>query len=107
MQSIFRIKLLKPNFLTSTEGISLLYSEIFGFLGGCFTTFGYVPQFVRIMKLKSAREISLPFTLSFLAGATFWLTYGLLLSLMPVILWNSAGIIFLCLLLYGKLKYGR
>jgi len=85
----------------------LLYSEIFGFLGGFLTTFGYVPQFVRILKLKSAREISLPFTLLFLGGAASWLAYGVLLNLMPVILWNLAGIIFLCMLLYGKIKYGR
>ena len=107
MQSIYvRIRLLNANFLSSTEVISLLYSEIFGLLGGALTTFGYIPQLVRILKLKSAREISLPFTLSFLAGATCWLAYGVVLSLMPVILWNSAGIIFLCMLLYGKLKYG-
>jgi MtN3 and saliva related transmembrane protein len=87
--------------------MNLPYAEIFGLVGGALTTFGYVPQFVRIMKLKSAREISLPFTLSFLAGAICWLVYGLLLGLLPVILWNSAGVIFLSLLLYGKLKYGR
>jgi MtN3 and saliva related transmembrane protein len=91
----------------SIEGVRLLYIEIFGLLGGALTTFGYVPQLLRILKLKSAREISLPFTLSFLAGAICWLTYGVLLSLLSVILWNSAGIIFLSLLLYGKVKYGR
>ena len=91
----------------SIEGIRLLYIEIFGLLGGALTTFGYVPQLLRILKLKSAREISLPFTLSFLAGAICWLTYGVLLSLVSVILWNSAGIIFLGMLLYGKLKYGK
>jgi MtN3 and saliva related transmembrane protein len=100
-------RFLNINFLTVAEGISLQYSEILGLLGGALTTFGYVPQFVRILKLKSAHEISLPFTLSFLAGAICWLSYGVLHGLMPVILWNSAGIVFLCLLLYGKLKYGR
>ena len=85
----------------------MLYSEILGLLGGALTTLGYIPQLVRILKLKRAREISLPFTLSFLAGAACWLTYGVLLGLMPVILWNSAGIVLLCMLLYGKLKYGR
>jgi MtN3 and saliva related transmembrane protein len=85
----------------------LLYGEVLGLVGGALTTFGYVPQLVRILKLKSAREISLPFTLSFLAGAMCWLAYGALLNLMPVILWNSAGIIFLTMLLFGKLKYGR
>jgi len=85
----------------------LLHIEIFGLLGGALTTFGYIPQLLRILKLKSAREISLPFTLSFLAGAICWLTYGVLLSLVSVILWNSAGIVFLGMLLYGKLKYGK
>jgi MtN3 and saliva related transmembrane protein len=85
----------------------MLYAELFGFLGGALTSFGYIPQLVRILKLKSAREISLPFTLSFLAGALCWLTYGILLGLVPVILWNLAGCIFLCTLLYGKMKYGR
>ena len=85
----------------------MLYIEILGFLGGALTTFGYIPQLIRILKLKSAREISLPFTLSFLAGAACWLTYGVLLGLTPVILWNSAGIILLCTLLYAKLRYRR
>ena len=101
------IRLLNPNFLSNAEENRLLYSEILGFLGGALTTLGYIPQLIRILKLKSAREISLPFTLSFLAGAACWLTYGVLLGLMPVILWNSAGTILLCTLLYVKLKYGR
>jgi MtN3 and saliva related transmembrane protein len=91
----------------SIEKVRLLYIEIFGLLGEALTTFDYVPQLLRILKLKSAREISLPFTLSFLAGAICWLTYGILLSLVSIILSNSAGIIFLDMLLYGKLKYGR
>jgi MtN3 and saliva related transmembrane protein len=85
----------------------MLISEFLGFLGGALTSLGYIPQLVRIFKLKSAREISVPFTLLFLAGAACWLTYGILLGLMPVILWNSAGSVLLCILLYGKLKYGR
>jgi len=85
----------------------LLFSEILGLLGGALVTLGYIPQLVRILKLKSAREISLPFTLSLLLGSVCWFTYGVLLGLMPIILWNSAGIVFLCMILYGKLKYGR
>jgi uncharacterized protein with PQ loop repeat len=36
-----------------------------------------------------------------------WLAYGVLLRLMPVILWNAIGALFAATLLYGKLKYGR
>ena len=85
----------------------MLYGEIFGLIGGALTSFGYVPQLIRILRLKSAKEISLPFTLSFLAGGICWLTYGVLQDLLPVILWNAAGILFLSILLYGKQKYGR
>jgi MtN3 and saliva related transmembrane protein len=85
----------------------VLFSEFLGFLGGALTSLGYIPQLVRIFKLKSAHEISLPFTFAFLVGALCWLTYGILSSLMPVIIWNSAGVILLCILVYGKIKYGK
>jgi MtN3 and saliva related transmembrane protein len=100
-------KIITSRHSMSIEKVRLLYIEIFGLLGEALTTFDYVPQLLRILKLKSAREISLPFTLSFLAEAICWLTYGILLSLVSIILSNSAGIIFLDMLLYGKLKYGR
>ncbi len=82
------------------------YAEVLGFLGGMFITVGYIPQLARILKLKSAREISLPFTCLFLAGGACWLAYGALYGLVPVILWNSAGIALLLALLAAKLKYG-
>lgn len=85
----------------------MLISEFLGFLGGAFTSLGYIPQLLRILKLKSAHEISLPFTLLFLTGGLCWLTYGILSDLPPVILWNAVGVALLCVLLYGKLKYGR
>jgi MtN3 and saliva related transmembrane protein len=97
-------KIITSRHSMSIEKVRLLYIEIFGLLGEALTTFDYVPQLLRILKLKSAREISLPFTLSFLAGAICWLTYGVL-EFGVNHLWNSAGIIFLGMLLCGKLKY--
>jgi MtN3 and saliva related transmembrane protein len=84
----------------------LFYFELLGFLGGAMTTLGLIPQIVRLFKLRSAHEISLPFTLLFLAGAICWLVYGISLSLMPVISWNSISFVLLIIILYAKLKYG-
>ena len=84
----------------------MLYFELLGFLGGALTTLGLIPQFVRLFKLRSAHEISLTFTFLFLAGAICWLVYGISLSLVPVILWNSVSFVLLMLILYAKLKYG-
>ena len=81
--------------------------QYLGYIGGIFTTFCYVPQILRVFRLKSAKEISLLFTILLLVGAVVWLLYGILLSLAPVILWNSIGVVTVSALLYAKLKYGR
>ena len=81
-------------------------TEFIGILAGAFTTFGFVPQIIRVFLLRSAREISLPFTLLFLGGVILWLLYGISLDLVPVIFWNAASAILGALLLYAKLKYG-
>jgi MtN3 and saliva related transmembrane protein len=68
---------------------------------------GFIPQILRVFRLRSAREISLPFTLLFLAGVIFWLLYGVSLRLLPVIFWNAVSFFLVSLLLYAKLRYGR
>lgn len=70
-------------------------------------TVAYVPQVVKLFRLKSAREISLPFTLLLLTGVLCWLGCGIVFQLFPVILWNAVGATFVAMLLYAKLKYGR
>ena len=81
--------------------------EYFGYIGGVLTTFCYVPQIIRVFRLKSAKEISLLFTILLLAGVVVWLFYGIFLSLAPVILWNSIAVVIVAALLCAKVKYGR
>jgi uncharacterized protein with PQ loop repeat len=47
------------------------------------------------------------FTSLLLFGTLLWLIYGIVLRLLPLILWNSIGIVLDSLLLYAKLKYGK
>ena len=82
-------------------------ADYLGFIGGGIVTLGIVPQVIRIFKLKSARDISAIFNISLLVGMTLFLIYGIILSLPPLILWNSIGVILISILLYGKWKYGR
>jgi MtN3 and saliva related transmembrane protein len=81
--------------------------EVFGFVGGILVTVALVPQVVRIFRLKSALEISLPFTILLLVGMLCWLGYGILFQLFPIILWNAVGAALVATLLFGKLKYGK
>jgi MtN3 and saliva related transmembrane protein len=68
---------------------------------------GFIPQVWRLFKLRSAREISLPFTVSFLVGLAFWLSYGIASGLLSVIIWNAIAFSLACAMLYAKLRYGK
>jgi MtN3 and saliva related transmembrane protein len=81
--------------------------EILGLVAGAFTTFGLIPQVIRILKLRSAQEISLLFTILYLAGGLTWLSYGIIDALLPIIFWNAIAVAITAMLLYAKLKYGR
>ena len=81
--------------------------EVLGLLAGALTTGGFVPQVVRVLKLRSAREISLPFSILFLVGVALWLTYGVYFGLLSVIAWNGATFVLGAILLYAKLRFGR
>ena len=81
--------------------------NIVGFIGGAAMTLGLIPQVIRVYKLRSAREISLPFTVLLLFGLGCWIAYGIALSLFPVIFWNSLALALMTSLLLAKLKYGR
>lgn len=61
---------------------------------------------MRVWRLKDAQEISLTFNLLSLGGTVLWLVYGILLSLISVIVWNGTNVVLLVLLLAVKLKYG-
>ena len=80
--------------------------EVIGFIGGALITCGFIPQVIRVFKLKSAREISLLSTISLLLGVISWLIYGIIFRLPPVILWNAITMFLALGLLYAKLKYG-
>ncbi len=80
--------------------------ELLGFFGGAFTTLGFIPQVVRVFRLKSAREISWPFVCTFLIGIGCWLAYGIYFRLSPVIIWNSITFILAIMLLLAKWRYG-
>lgn len=84
----------------------MVWQEALGFLGGGMTTLAFVPQVVRLFKLKSAREISLPFSVLFIAGVLTWMLYGIVLRLPSVILWNAMTLVLGSAMLYAKLKYG-
>lgn len=81
-------------------------TEAVGLAGGFLVAFGYVPQLIRVWKLKDASQISLSFNLMTMGGTALWLAYGVTLGLLSVTLWNAINLVLLASLLLIKLRYG-
>jgi MtN3 and saliva related transmembrane protein len=85
----------------------LNWKDLLGIIAGALTTVGFAPQVWRLFRLRSAHEISLPFTIFFLLGIAFWLSYGILGAQQPIIVWNAITFVLGCAMLYAKLRYGK
>ena len=81
--------------------------ELTGFVAAFCTTAAFIPQLVRVLRLKSAREISLPTFLLYSIGIFLWLVYGIDIGSRPVIASNSISLGISLNILYLKLKYDR
>ena len=74
--------------------------QILGFMAWLFTTFSVIPQIIKILKTKSARDISVIFSLMFVVGGLLWLSYGIVDRLAPVIMWNTIGVTLNAIMLF-------
>jgi len=87
--------------LTPAQIIDLGYTAAF-----C-TTAAFVPQLARVIRLRSAREISLPTFLLFSIGVFLWLIYGIAIWSMPVIASNVVTLAISVGILLLKLRFDR
>jgi MtN3 and saliva related transmembrane protein len=81
--------------------------ENLGFVAAFLTTAAFIPQLVRVVRLRSAREISLPTFLMFSAGVFLWLLYGFYTGSKPVIASNVVTLVLSVSILILKLRYDR
>jgi MtN3 and saliva related transmembrane protein len=80
--------------------------DFVGYSAATLTTVAFLPQVFQIWKSKSTKDLALPTLLSFIAGVSMWLVYGLLLNSAPVIVANSITLLLNLAILRFKLKYG-
>ncbi|HXC95415.1 MAG TPA: SemiSWEET transporter [Edaphobacter sp.] len=78
-----------------------------GFVAAFCTTVAFVPQLLRVIKLRSARDISLGTFLLFSAGVFLWLLYGIYSGSKPVIASNAATLGLSLSILCLKMRYDR
>jgi MtN3 and saliva related transmembrane protein len=80
---------------------------LIGSIAGVCTTVAFLPQVIRVWRLKRADEISLLTFLVFSIGTLVWLIYGLLVASWPIIVANGVTFVLSMTILSMKLKWDR
>ncbi len=81
--------------------------DLIGYSAATMTTVSFLPQLIRVVKLRSAREISLTMFLVFSAGTFCWLVYGVLSHSAPVWIANAVTFALSVSILVLKLRFDR
>jgi MtN3 and saliva related transmembrane protein len=87
--------------------VEKFFVELLGLIAGTLTTISFLPQLVKIVKNKSAKDVSLLMFLIFTLGIFLWLVYGILTLTLAIIIANSVTIILALSILILKIKYDR
>jgi len=85
--------------------VSAGLASMIGYVAAFSTTVSFVPQLLRVIRLKSARDISLGMFLFFSFGVFLWLVYGLMIHSLPVVAANVVTLGLSLSILVLKLRY--
>jgi MtN3 and saliva related transmembrane protein len=78
-----------------------------GYAAATMTTASFLPQLVRVVRLRSARDISLVMFLVFSCGTFAWMVYGILSHSPPVWIANALTFALSMSILILKLRFDR
>ncbi|MGH8629567.1 MAG: SemiSWEET family sugar transporter [Burkholderiales bacterium] len=76
-----------------------------GLAAGALTTIAFVPQLLKIQATRSGRDVSMRTFLIFSTGVALWLTYGLLIDSLPIILANLVTLLLALTIIVLKIRY--
>lgn len=77
---------------------------VIGTVAALLTSFGFLPQIIRMLRTRSVHDISPIMLLQFCLGLSLWLTYGIHLKDVIIIIANSTSL-FMGLLVTGLYFY--
>lgn len=80
--------------------------ELIGIAAGTLTTLCWLPQALRIIRSRSAKDISLTAQCAFTAGVFLWLVYGVALERPALIAANAVTFGLAAAILFLKLRFG-
>lgn len=85
---------------------TLTYSPTWiGIAAAVLTTTAFAPQAIKAWRSRSTKDVSLSMFTMMVAGIALWLTYGLLIDDLPLILANTVTLILAGAILVAKLRF--
>lgn len=82
-----------------------MYETAIGFMAATLTTVAFIPQVIKVLHTRSARDVSVGMYALFTAGVALWLGYGLLIGSWPVIAANGITLILAGAVLVMKIRF--
>lgn len=82
-------------------------TEIIGIAAGICTAISLLPQLIKIIREKEARNISLFYLVILLAGLSLWIWYGILREDLPIIATNITSIVLNVAIIILGIRYKR
>ena len=79
--------------------------ETIGYVAATLTTGSFVPQAWQTFRTRDVSGISLGMYSVFVAGSVLWLTYGLMIAAVPVVIANAVTLGLALAILAMKLRY--
>lgn len=80
-------------------------SFIVGIMAGTLSTVSFIPQVVKICRTKNAKDLSITAFSVFAVSIVLWLTYGIMIGELPIIIANSVSLGLIVSIVILKIKY--
>jgi len=81
--------------------------DVLGYISATLTTIAFLPQIIKTVQTKSAKDVSMGMFVLFTIGVFLWIIYGILTRSYPVLIANA---VIFCLALAQillKIKYDK
>ncbi|MDH3252331.1 MAG: SemiSWEET transporter [Ignavibacteria bacterium] len=78
---------------------------VIGLMAATLTSIAFIPQAIKIIKTKHTKDLSLLMYIVLIIGIVLWLVYGVMLSILPIILANIVTLTLTLIILALKIMY--
>ncbi len=76
--------------------------EIFGILAGVLTALAYIPQIAKILRTKSAKDLSYTMLFTYMTATACWIIHGAIFKSISMVVFNGIVLVQIILIIFIK-----